>query len=316
MKIVTLTSQLPTFDLNKKRVLLRADLNIPLKDGTITHDHRLKALTPTLDLIQKKGGKIILATHIGRPRNANPALSTKNLIPWFKSNNYSIKHEPDLTKAYTKSFDDFATILLLENMRFFPGEKNADPDFARALAQLGDYYVNDAFALAHRNDTSVTLVPQLFPSDKRTVGLLVEHELEELNTFITSKQQPFVVVIGGGKAADKLPLLYNLIDQVDTILLCPAIVFTFLKAQGIPVGKSLVDDSALSLCNALLKKAQQHNVKIVFPVDYQIAHNSIEGPLSYVSGDTISKNDIGISVGPKTIELFLPYIQEAQKNIF
>ncbi len=313
--MITVTSNLKNLTLTNQRVFLRVDLNVPIKNKKIVNDHRLRAIKPTIDLIQEKGGKIILATHIGRPHNHDPNLSTKILIPWFKQQDYKIEYESDFAIAYEKSFKTIDTILLLENMRFFPGEKKADQNFAQQLARLGDYYVNDAFALLHRNDTSITLVPKQFPPSKRTIGLLIEQELIMLNKLLNNPQKPFVLIIGGGKVSDKLPLLYNLLDKVNTILLCPAIVFTFLRALGKSVGKSLVDKSALELCQHLLHKAQKNNVNIMFPIDYQIAHDTFDGPLSIVEADTIPDNGIGISIGPKTATFFAHEIRSA-KTIF
>lgn len=300
----TISSHLDTFDLSGKRVFLRADLNVPLQNNTVAHDQRLRAVLPTIDLIQKKGGKVICATHLGRPKGHDPKLSAQSLANWFASKGYLVEFEDDLNKAHEKSLQNPETILLLENLRFFPGEKSGNKEFAQQLARLGDFYVNDAFGLLHRTDTSITLVPELFPPEKRTIGLLIEQELSMLNKLLDNPAKPFTLIIGGGKVHDKLPLLENMLDSVDTILLCPAIVFTFLKAMGKEVGISLVDDNALPLCKKLLDRAQQKKVKIVLPIDYQTATDSLDGPLSFVDADGIPKNGMGISIGPKTAALF------------
>ena len=256
------------------RVFLRADLNVPLRNLNFATDYRLRAILPTIDLIQKKGGKIILATHIGQPKIPTLALSTQKLLPWFKEHGYTIEFEAELTRAHTKSYEDTKTIVLLENLRFFPGEKERDPHFAAQLAQLGDYYVNDAFAVLHRNDASITLTPELFASEQRTIGLLIEREVAMLNKLINSPPQPFVVACGGGKVQDKIPLLFALLPKIQTLLVCPAIVFTFLKMQGHPIGASLVDAASFALCAELLEKARELNVKILFPVDYVVAQHT------------------------------------------
>ncbi|HZW61055.1 MAG TPA: phosphoglycerate kinase, partial [Candidatus Babeliales bacterium] len=310
--ILSLSSELPHVDLEGMRVLLRADLNVPIANTHILNDYRLKAIVPTLELIKKKGGKIILATHIGRPTSFTANLSTSLLLPWFKHHGYTIAYEANLQTAVDKSHTFDTDILLLENLRFFPGEKEGDATFAQTLANMGDYYVNDAFALLHRSDTSITLVPQLFQKDRRTIGLLIEHELRMLNRLIEKPKKPFVLALGGGKVADKLPLLDSLIDSVDTILLCPAIVFTFLKAQGKQTGKSLVDDAAVEECKKILEKADQKKVSMIFPQDYQIARNSFYGPLSLTDAQQFPADGVGISIGPKTIELFAQKIEQAQ----
>jgi phosphoglycerate kinase len=315
-KITSLTSLLPSLSLHNKRVFLRADLNVPLKNGSIIDDYRLQALLPTIDLIQKKGGKIILATHIGRPKGFDGMLSTQHVLPWFKKADYKITYEADLAAAVTKSYHDFDTILLLENMRFFPGEKNHDPLFAQQLADLGDYYVNDAFALLHRADTSITMVPELFAPNHRTIGLLIEKELAMLNNLLENPAKPFVLILGGGKVADKLPILYSLIDTVDVILLGPAIVCTFLKAHNKPVGKSLVDDTQLESCNQFIVDAHQRNIKIVFPVDYLIAHETFNGSLSYTNADEFPADAVSVSIGPKTAQIFAQEISRAGTIFF
>jgi len=319
-KIISISSSLPSLDLHNKRVLLRADLNVPIENGIITDDYRLQALLPTIDLIQQKGGKIILATHIGRPKQSDPTLSTEHLIPWFKNHGYTITYERDLTTAFTKSTQDYNTILLLENMRFFPGEKNDTSTssacqnalyFAQQLAQLGDYYVNDAFALLHRTDTSITRVPELFTPDHRTIGLLIEKELRMLNNLLEKPAKPFVVILGGGKVADKLPILYALINTVDVILLGPAIVSTFLKAQNKPIGKSLIDNNNLDACSRFIAQAHNRTIKIIFPVDYLIARETFDGPLSYTCAETLPSNGVSVLFGQRTVDIFNQEIKKA-----
>ncbi len=310
--MTTLHSQLPTYNLKNQRVLVRADLNVPLENGIILDDYRLQSIRPTLDLILQHQGKIILMTHIGRPKQPTKQLSTQNLVSWFEKHGYDIEFAPTLEDASRKVAAKTASIILLENLRFFPGEKVQDVHFAQQIAALGDFYVNDAFATMHRSDSSITLVPNYFEIDKKTIGLLVEKEIAMLNKLLAAPKKGFVLIIGGGKVADKLPLLANLLDKVETILLCPALVFTFLKALGKPVGKSLVDDTSLQLCNQLLEKAQQKGTKLVFPVDYQMATDLITGPLEIVESDQFPPNGIGMSLGPQSIEIFSQYIQNAQ----
>ena len=311
-----ITSFLSNYNLTNKRVFLRADLNIPVRNNHIVDDYRINAILPTINLIQKKGGKVILGTHIGRPHIPGKSqISTSLLISWFKEHGYTITFEADVKKAAEKSLLDPSTILLLENLRFFPGEKKSDDDFARSLAQLADYYVNDAFALLHRADTSITLLPLLFPAEQRTIGPLIVKELTMLSKLINTHEQPFVIIAGGGKVAEKLPMLEGLLHKADTILLCPAIAFTFAKALGKPVGKSLVDQHSVSLCEQLLKKAEHHKVTILMPIDYQIATGSLDGSLSFIKADEFPNNAYGISIGPETIALFSKKIATA-KTIF
>lgn len=308
-------SQLPHADLSHKRVFVRADLNVPLDKGIITNDYRLRALKPTLDLILRKGGKIILATHIGRPTGVDESLSTKHLIPWFTKHGYNVHFESDLIQAKHASHKKWNSILLLENLRFFPGEKQEDANFTKLLAQTADYYVNDAFATLHRHDASVTKLPLLFDQHHRTIGLLIEQELRSLSKLIDKPEHPFVLILGGGKVADKLPLLYNMLGKVDVFLLNPAIVFSFMLALGKNTGKSLVDPSQQQSILTFMRDAQANGTQIILPVDYQIASNTFEGPLSLTQTDEIPDNGVGISIGPKTQALFRSHILKA-KTIF
>lgn len=303
-----LKSTLATMNLSGKRVLLRIDANVPLNNGHILDDYRLQEIVPTINIIQKKGGKVILATHIGRPEKSDETLSTKQLIPWFIKHGYTIDYEANLAQAYEQSLSNPATILLLENMRFFEGEKNHDELFAQQLARLGDIYVNDAFGLLHRDDTSITLVPRLFAPENRTIGLLVERELTMLNKLIDNPRKPFTLVLGGGKVADKIPLLQALSPHINALLLCPAPAFTFLLAQGKPVGTSLVDEKSINACSTFLSTAQHNGLTIHFPIDYQIAHQTFTGNLSTVDADQFPADGFGISIGPKTEPLFAAII--------
>ncbi len=314
---------LPEWNLTNARVLLRADLNVPLSKGAIADDYRLRALVPTIQLIQQKGGTIILLTHLGRPKGADPKLSTRILIPWFAAHGITVTYAATpgdaaqiLHETSLKNDSGLpAPIILLENLRFFPGEKARDPHFAQTLAALGDYYVNDAFGTLHRTDTSITLVPALFAPEKRSIGLLVAKELAALERLRTQAQKPFIAIIGGGKVADKLPLIKGLLSKVDTILLCPAIVFTFLKAQGKEVGKSLIDQTQLAACIDIMAQAHEKKVTIDMPLDYQIAQDTITDPLSYVDAENFPVNGIGISIGPKTIAAYTTVLVQA-KTIF
>lgn len=310
-----MVSKLPEWNLTNKRVLLRADLNVPIQHGHILDDMRLRALKPTLDLILEKGGHCILITHIGEPTQYDPELSTKHLMSWFKKNNYAIEFASTPAEISNNKTNAHPHITLLENLRFFPGEQQHDNTFAQELAQLGDYYVNDAFGTLHRTDTSITLVPLLFSPNARTIGLLVEKELRALDALRKHPHHPFVLILGGSKAATKIPLLESLSDTVNTVLLCPAISFTFAKALGKPVGKSLVDDTMLKTCRNIIEKSHQQNVEIVLPIDYQISHTNNTKQFEIVDADTMPDDGVGISIGPKTVALFKKKMDTA-KTIF
>ncbi len=308
-------SKLPNLNLTDKHILLRADLNVPMKNGSIAHDFRILKLLPTIDSILNNGGNIILITHIGRPKKPDASLSTKLLVPWFEKHGYTLIFSPTLEDAQSK-IKEGNRFILLENLRFFPGEQGKDQTFAKNLASLGDYYVNDAFATMHRDDASITLVPQLFSPDQKTIGLLAEQELKKLSTIQHNPARPFALIIGGGKVETKIPLLSHLIDKIDMLFLCPAIVFSFLKAQGESVGKSLINPTALDQCKDMLKAAQERNIPVFFPIDYLVAMNTFDGPLSQVPANEFPENGVGVSIGSQTVDLFAQNFNKAKTILY
>jgi len=301
---------------DNRRVFLRADLNVPISDKVITNDYRLQAILPTIDLLQQKGAKIILATHIGRPTGHNPELSTELLVPWFKKQGYDIVFAPTMEDAFKKSTEENKTIVLLENLRFFESEKtNNNPEFVEELERLADYYVNDAFGVMHRNDASVAALPRLFGPDQRSIGLLIEQELDTLQKIKEGTEKPFVLIIGGSKIKTKLPLIQEMIGTADSILLCPAIVFTLLKAMDKPVGNSLIDESLIHQGKEILRLAEKSKTELLFPIDYQVSKNNFDGPVSTIESTKIPDGYMGMSIGPKTEELFAQKVNTA-KTIF
>lgn len=303
-----------SWNVENKRIFLRADLNVPLSHGTINNDFRLTSILPTVDYILKKNGSIVLATHIGRPHDKEPELSTQLLVPWFKQRGYSIQFIPNITTIANLKITP-KQILLLENLRFFPGEKSGDIFFAKELARTAHYYINDAFGIIHENTCSTTALPYEFPENRRSIGLLMEKELHMLGTLTENPPRPFLAILGGGKVRDKIPLIHSLLHKVDTLVVCPALCFTFLKSLGKPVGQSLVDNSLLDTCKKIILEAERNGTSYLFPIDYQIRHNSIDNQLSIISADNFPDNAIGISVGPKTVKLISQKINHA-KTVF
>ncbi|MFC1842277.1 phosphoglycerate kinase [Candidatus Dependentiae bacterium] len=323
-----LSNAINKIDFKNKQVFLRVDLNVPIinqdknkaKAQKILSDHKFLAILPTIQMLLKKGAKIVVATHLSNPKKPDKSLSTEILLPMFEKHGYKVSFEPDLDKAIQESATIFKrhNILLLENLRFFKGEKNKKfaPEFAQKLTQLGDYYVNDAFGVLHREDTSITLVPELFGKQNIFLGLLVEHELHMLEKLCAREHKKFTCIIGGGKVDTKLPLIQYVLDKVDKVLLCPAINFTFLKYAGKQVGNSLVDDSLLPLIPKILRKAKNKKVKIVYPVDYIVAKDSFEGPISIIDKNEIPDGFVGVSIGPKTTKKFTEIISNSKTVFF
>jgi len=311
MSMIKITNTVPNWNLNNARVILRADLNVPVNDGKVISDFRLQAFKPTLDYLLAHQATVIILTHIGRPEGYDVDLSTRHLLPWFHGYNYDVQFAPTIADARSAQ----SKIVLLENLRFWQAEAAHSQEFARELATLGDYYINDAFGAMHRDDTSITLLPLEFDAAHRSIGFLVAREIAALERVKENPEQPFIAILGGGKVHDKIPLLEKLIAKAQIILLCPAIAFTFEKARGTRVGKSFVEDELLDRCRTILAECEKKGVTMVFPVDYQMAHDTLNGALTICAADAIPSNGIGISIGPKTLKLFSEHILNA-KTIF
>jgi phosphoglycerate kinase len=305
-----MTIPLQTWNMHNKWILLRIDGNVPLRHGIIVDDYRLQQIIPTIDYILGNNGRIILLTQIGRPTGHEEALSTKQLMPWFATK-YSI--------AFAATLEDIAQLqktdtklILLENLRFFKEEKALSLSFAQKLASYGDLYVNDAFATLHRNHTSITLLAQQFCADDRSIGFLVEKELSMLNALINRHSHPSLIILGGAKLETKIPLIHSLLDYIDTIFIGPALASTFMKAQGIAVGKSLVKEELVDTCKEILQKANTSHCSLIFPQDYIVARDNIDGPLSFSQGPEIPNDSVGISIGEKTINTLKTIIEKAK----
>ncbi len=307
-------SQLRKWKINKKRIFLRADLNVPLENGTILNDFRLTSVLPTLDYLIEQNTMIILASHLGKPKNHEKEFSTEQLISWFTQRNYTIHFAPNITDVLACNFTP-QCIILLENLRFFPGEEQCDAIFARQLAQTADYYVNDAFGTLHKHDCSISMLPYEFSENRRTIGFLVEKELKVFDKLLNNPKKPFLALLGGSKLEEKIPLIKNLLSIADDIFLCPALCFSFLKVLNKQIGKSLVEESIFSLCKEILYTTH-NNVNLAFPQDYQIAINTKDGNLSYINAQQFPENAVGISIGPRTVETIKNHIAQAQTVFF
>lgn len=295
--------------LYRQRVFVRADLNVPIaENGSIKNDNRLRAILPTIAHIQKQGGKVILASHIGRPsgNGLDHHLSTRNLISWFEEHGLEIDFEPDLLAAQSNSYHKPQRIMLLENLRFFAGEKNYSMPFAELLSNVADIYVNDAFGTMHRNDTSVSLLPQLFLPKNRGWGLLVDLELEALEGLHDSPKQPFIIVLGGVKIIDKVGLLSNFLAHhipPAVIMLGGKIALPFLAAGGTNLGASSPTDEEIILAQKILSQLGQ--TKLLLPVDFVVTTDltQTDGIQTKLLTE-LTSNDIIIDIGPQTVQLF------------
>lgn len=299
--------------LEGKRILLRVDFNVPIKDGKILDDTRIQASLPTIQYLLDKGASIVIMSHMGRPKGSiAPSLS---LAPCAKRLSELLgndsKHPVQMAsdsrgKEVKRQVDNLqpGEILLLENLRFHKAEEKPekDPSFAKDLATYGDVYVNDAFGTAHRKHTSTYSVAQLFPN-AAVAGLLIEKELSFLGKRLTTPERPFFAIIGGSKISTKIGVLENLLSKVDGLFIGGGMVYTFLKAQGIPVGHSIYEQDYLESAQNILKLSKEKNVPIYLPVDIEIAENfDNQSKKKIVSiNEGIEDPWQGMSIGPKTL---------------
>ncbi len=295
-------------DLAGKRVFIRADFNVPLDGNSVADDTRIRETLPTLRLAMERGGRLVLASHLGRPKGKpDPKYSLSPVAARLRELlGRPVAFAADCigadAEAKTKALRD-GDVLVLENVRYHPEEEANDPDFSRKLAALCDrVFVCDAFGSAHRAHASVVGITRYV--GQAAAGLLMERELAYLGKAITNPERPFVAILGGAKVSDKIAVVRNLMHLADTMLIGGAMAYTFLKSQGLPVGKSLVENDKLELARGLLEEARQSNFRLLLPADHVLAvsPDSTETKIADVAGTP--EGWMGLDVGPKTIEQF------------
>jgi phosphoglycerate kinase len=320
-------------DMNVKgrRVLVRCDFNVPLKEGKITDETRIVAALPTIQKLVKDGGKVILCSHLGKVKNGPnegeslapvaERLSEKlgKDVPFISD--YNVTGEA-ATKAVEAMQD--GDVILLQNTRVRGAEetKNGE-DFSKELAALADDYVCDAFGSSHRAHASVEGVTKFIREKGGTcaVGYLMQKEIDFLGNAVENPVRPFVAILGGAKVADKLNVINNLLEKCDTLIIGGGMAYTFLKAQGMEIGKSLVDDEKLDYCRDMMKKAEEKGKKLLLPVDTTIASgfpDPIDGPIevSFVDADKIPADMEGLDIGPKTQEMYAEAVKSAKTVVW
>lgn len=306
---------LPTIDdldVAGKRVLVRCDLNVPLKDGEITDDMRIRSATPTLQALLERGARLIVCSHLGRPKGK--VVEELRLAPVARAIGRLMGREvhavPDVVGPEAQAASaSMADVVLLENLRFEPGEEANDPDFAAALASLADAYVDDAFGAAHRAHASIVGVAERLPS---AAGLLLADEVAKLERLLHEPEGPFVAVLGGAKVSDKLDVIGNLLERVDTICIGGAMAFTLLVAQGHDVGRSLVEADKVDQVAHVLKDAEARGVDILLPDDVVAADSPDAGSAHETVVLAEIGDRLGVDIGPTSAARYAARIEAAR----
>ena len=303
-----------------KRVLVRVDFNVPVDDsGKITDDRRIKAAIPTIRRLVEGGGKVILVSHFGRPKGFDAKLRMDNIAKRLQElmGKKVTKVDDCIGEEVKKAVAAMneGEIVLLENVRFYKEETTNDPEFARQLAEVADLYVNDAFGAAHRAHASTEGVTKhLQPA---AAGLLIEKELNIMGKAITDPERPLVSILGGAKVADKLGVITNLLNKVNTLLIGGGMAYTFLKAKGLEIGRSLLDAERIDFAKEMMEQAKVKGVKLLLPVDVVVT-DDFKNPTMHkiVTVEAIPAALQGVDIGPETIKLFSEAIKEAKTVIW
>ncbi|MFC4077515.1 phosphoglycerate kinase [Salinithrix halophila] len=306
-------------DLRGKRVFCRVDFNVPLEEGKITDDNRIQAALPTIQYLADQGAKVILASHLGRPKGKvvddlrlDPVAQrlSELLGKTVSKADQAIGEE---VENHIKDMHD-GDVFLLENVRFYPGEEKNDPGLAHAFAQLADLYVNDAFGAAHRAHASTAGIAEHLPA---VAGFLMQKELETLGRALQEPQRPFTAIIGGAKVKDKIGVIENLLDKVDNLLIGGGLSYTFLKAKGLEIGQSLLEPDKVDLAREFMETAKAKGVNLLLPEDVVVANEfSPAARAETVAADAIPKDLQGLDMGPKTREKYAEIIRNSKLIIW
>ncbi|MGM0972835.1 MAG: phosphoglycerate kinase [Bacillota bacterium] len=306
-------------ELKGKRVFCRVDFNVPMKEGQVTDETRIKAALPTIEYLMNQGAKVILASHLGRPKGS--VVEELRLTPVAKRLSELLGKEVkkadeaygDSVKAMVDTLNE-GNVLLLENVRFYAGEEKNDPELAKAFAELADVYVNDAFGAAHRAHASTEGIAHHLPA---VSGLLMEKELDVLGKALSNPERPFTAIIGGAKVKDKIGVIENLLEKVDNLIIGGGLAYTFVKANGHEVGKSLLEEDKIDLAKSFMEKAKEKGVNFYMPVDVVVADDfSEEANIKTVAIEEIPSDWEALDIGPKTRDIYSDVIQNSKLVIW
>lgn len=305
-------------DLKGKKVLIRVDFNVPLKDGKVTDNTRIKAALPTINYILENGASVVVMSHFGRPKGEkNMAFSMAPIRDEFeKLLGKKVTLAKDVIGAEVeeevKALKE-GDVLLLENVRFYKEEEKNDPEFAKALAAFGDLYCNDAFGTAHRAHASTEGVSHYLPS---YAGFLIEKEVKFMSPLLENPEKPFLAIIGGSKVSSKITVLESLVKTCDTIVIGGGMAYTFMHVQGRSIGKSLFEADYVETAKSFLAKAEEMKVKVILPVDHYGAKEFSETAEPIYCGDQIADDVMGMDIGDKTVKLIVDEINKAKSVVW
>ncbi|MBM7704527.1 phosphoglycerate kinase [Metabacillus iocasae] len=310
---------LKDIDVKGKRVFCRVDFNVPMKDGKVTDETRIRAAIPTIQHLVEQGAKVILASHLGRPKG--------QVVEELRLNAVAERLQDLLGKSVAKADEAYGEnvkqiinnmnegdVLVLENVRFYPGEEKNDAELAKAFAELADVYVNDAFGAAHRAHASTEGIAHHLPA---VAGLLMEKELDVLGKALSNPDRPFTAIVGGAKVKDKIGVIESLLEKVDNLIIGGGLSYTFIKANGHEVGKSLLEEDKVDLAKSFMEKAKEKGVNFYMPVDVVVADDfSNDANTQVVSVDSIPSDWEGLDAGPKTREIYADVIKNSKLVIW